>query len=87
MIAFDRLLRLKQDRGDEATEVENDLFRFRLWAHNNAVLSQERDSMDYRLRRATVPHSVITDLLEELLQAVLRPSSHLLNRKRSDFYI
>jgi hypothetical protein len=87
MTAYDSLLRLKQKRGDDATEVENDLFRFRLWVHNNTVLSQDRDSMDYRLRRAKVPHSVITDLLEELLQSVFRLSSHLLDRKRSNVHI
>lgn len=82
MTAYEKLLRFKQDRGDEATEVENDLFQFRLWAHNNAVLSQERYSMDHRLRRATVPHSVMTDLLKELLQAILRLSFHLFQSQK-----
>lgn len=69
-IAFESLVQSRVDQPDELIEVENHLFRFRLWAHNNSVLSQGRDSMDWSLRRAPVPRSIVIDSLDDLLQAI-----------------
>lgn len=57
--------------GDELAEVENHLFRFNLWAENNAAFSESRDSLDWRLRKTSVPHSVIVDLLKALSKEIL----------------
>ncbi len=56
----------------ELLNVENNLFRFNLWAENNNALSDGRDSMDWRLRKTSVPHAVMTDLLEVLAATIQR---------------
>jgi len=61
---------------DQVLQVENLLFRFKLWAENNSAFSEGRDSLDWRLRKASLPHNVIVDLLEDLSAVVLgKPSS------------
>ncbi|KAK4083055.1 hypothetical protein Purlil1_10999 [Purpureocillium lilacinum] len=56
---------------DQVLQVENLLFRFNLWAENNSAFSEGRDSLDWRLRKASLPHNVIVDLLEDLSAVVL----------------
>jgi hypothetical protein len=51
-------------------ELENDLFRFTLWADHYSATSSGRDSLDWRLRKSSVTHSVVLDLLEDLAQAI-----------------
>jgi hypothetical protein len=51
-------------------ELENDLFRFTLWADHYSATSSGQDSLDWRLRKSSVTHSVVLDLLEDLAQAI-----------------
>lgn len=47
-------------------EAENQLFRFNLWTSNNFIFERTRTSMDWRLRNASVLHSAMGDLLDDL---------------------
>lgn len=55
---------------DERIAIENHLFRFNLWAKFYVAPSDKRDSLDCRLRKAVVPHSLIQNLLTDLLKAI-----------------
>ena len=58
-------------------DVENHLFRFRLWAVHNSALSERRDSLDWRLRKSTMTYSVMVDLLTDLSHAILSKSAEV----------
>lgn len=66
------------ERVEDRVTVENHLFRFRLWAEHNSALSKRHDSLDWRLRKSTMAHSVMIDLLKDLSHAILSTSAHLL---------
>jgi hypothetical protein len=54
----------------ELVDLENSLFRFTLWSDHYSAMSRGRDSLDWRLRKSEVSHSVVLDLMEDLAQAV-----------------
>jgi hypothetical protein len=55
---------------EERTAIENYLFRFNLWVKFYVTPSDKRDSLDCRLRKAVVPHSLMQELLTHLLEAL-----------------
>ncbi|KAH8679418.1 hypothetical protein BGZ61DRAFT_590926 [Ilyonectria robusta] len=69
---FHRCLASSASNHEELAVTENQIFRFNLWVQNNAAISEKRDSMDWRLRKASVPHSVMRDLLEDLAESIKR---------------
>ncbi|KAH7000682.1 hypothetical protein EDB80DRAFT_866689 [Ilyonectria destructans] len=69
---FHRGLASAASNREELAVTENHLFRFNLWVQNNAAISEKRDSMDWGLRKATVQHSVMRDLLEDLAESIER---------------
>jgi hypothetical protein len=56
---------------EDRVAVENLLFRFRIWAEHNSALSERHDSLDWRLRKSSMTHSVMIDLLTDLSHAIL----------------
>lgn len=56
---------------EDRVAVENLLFRFRIWAEHNAALSERHNSLDWRLRKSSMAHSVMVDLLTDLSHAIL----------------
>lgn len=54
--------------GDELLkqDMENEIFRFNLWAANNFILTPGRASMDWRLRNAPLLQSTMAELLDDL---------------------
>lgn len=60
---------------NDEIDVENHIFRFRLWAVHNSALSERRDSLDWRLRKSTMASSVMVDLLTDLSHAILSKSA------------
>jgi len=60
----------KITEGQELADLENSLFRFTLWADHYSVMSRGRDSLDWRLRKSEVTHSVVLDLMEDLAHAI-----------------
>jgi hypothetical protein len=61
----------------DPVKVENHVFRFRLWIDHNAAISTGRDSLDWRLRKSSVTHSVVLDILEDFSDAISGTCSHL----------
>lgn len=47
-------------------DIENEIFRFNLWAANNFILAPGRASMDWRLRNAPLLQSTMVELLDDL---------------------
>ncbi|KAF8847385.1 hypothetical protein BDZ45DRAFT_754949 [Acephala macrosclerotiorum] len=53
----------------QAASLLDHLYRFNVWSTSNCALSEEKDSLDRRLRQASLPHTVIIDLLDDLRSA------------------
>lgn len=56
---------------EDRVAVENLVFRFRIWAEHNSALSKRHNSLDWRLRKSSMAHSVMVDLLTDLSHAIL----------------
>ncbi|KAL7898908.1 hypothetical protein HDV64DRAFT_291642 [Trichoderma sp. TUCIM 5745] len=68
--------RLVKSDSEERAIVENHLFRFNIWAKSNGAISDSRDSLDCRLRKDVISHSLMQDLLTALLEALNSMASH-----------
>lgn len=62
---------LSMGKVEERVAVEDLLFRFRIWAEHNSALSKRHNSLDWRLRKSSMAHSVMVDLLTDLSHAIL----------------
>lgn len=67
---FIRRLVFATSDSDERIAIDNHLFRFNLWVKFYVAPSDKRDSLDCRLRKAVVPHSLMQNLLTDLLEAI-----------------
>lgn len=63
----------------DVEEAENQLFRFNLWTSNNFIFERTRTSMDWRLRNASILHSAMADLLDDLKANLTGINSAILN--------
>jgi len=73
VIEFDRALGLASWLPPrENASVEDQIARFSLWSANTGVFAQGKLSMDYRLREVPEIHSVVTGLLDALLDQIIR---------------
>lgn len=59
----------------EATELEDQLARFRIWANNIGVFASGHASVDYRLRDSPEAKSLMIQLLEGLKRFLGRGNS------------
>lgn len=73
--------RLVKSDSEERAIVENHLFRFNIWAKSNGAISDSRDSLDCRLRKDVISHSLMQDLLTALLEALNSMYSTTCQRK------
>ncbi|GKZ59151.1 hypothetical protein AnigIFM49718_005012 [Aspergillus niger] len=67
--------------GDELLkqDMENEIFRFNLWAANNFILTPGRASMDWRLRNAPLLQSTMAELLDDLKADLIKQSTFPFN--------
>nr|XP_003188546.1 hypothetical protein ANI_1_2164014 [Aspergillus niger CBS 513.88] len=67
--------------GDELLkqDMENEIFRFNLWAANNFILTPGRASMDWRLRNAPLLQSTMAELLDDLKADLINQSNFPFN--------
>ncbi|KAK1239931.1 hypothetical protein MKX08_007373 [Trichoderma sp. CBMAI-0020] len=74
---FIRRLVSAASTSEERTLLADHLFRFNIWVKSHVAPSDRRDSLDCRLRKAVVSHSLIQELLTALLEALNRNSSFI----------